>query len=725
MLSEETIYNNVKNNNDKRLIEKFETLRENGTAKLDMKHNKDWFVNRTEKIIPTNIQWLLSLGSKFALPNTRETFPLFKCITDGEQCIQTIEDKEQQEISRAKFVTLIDDHMRKSKMNARDKLILNTVVQCEKYLEANNDIIILNSDKGNKTVAMTKDDYNTKMMDIIKDMCTYRRLKKDPTLSLQNKNNILVEKLYKLNVINLLDKNKLTTRIAIAPRIYGLPKIHKKDMPLRPICSSINSPSYNLSKYIIDILRKLTNDSIYNVRDAREFKNRIDNTRIEDDEILVSFDVVSLFPSIPINLAIKTIDRKWHMLEEHTKIPRELFMDILTFCIKDCRYFKFKDNFYEQNKGMPMGSPISPIIADIVMEELLETTLDQLENKPRLMTKYVDDLFGILKKDQVEITLRTLNAFHRRIQFTLEKEIDNRLPYLDSIIIRRGNMIKLDWYQKPMASGRLINFYSKHPKRIIMNTATNFITRVLDTSNTEFHKNNLSKIKNILLKNDFPYKTINHLIDNVLNKENREKSEPSRKIYQSVEYISGLSERIKHSDIYDKEKYTLAMKTNNTTYKLFNNMKSKLDKLDKSNLVYEIKCNGDETNICQKVYVGTTKTKLRTRLSSHKSDLRTLDKPLNQKTALAAHCAITGHQPDFEKVRILAGENNHTKRYLQEMLHIINTPTEKRINYKTDTDNCAHIYRHTINKYRNNKQKNKIKTVSHRRSKHKQQTTLH
>ncbi|XP_037821221.1 uncharacterized protein LOC119610166 [Lucilia sericata] len=199
MLSEETIYNNVKDDNDKRLIEKFETLRENGTAKLDMKHNKDWFVNRTEKIIPTNIQWLLSLGSKFALPNTRETFPLFKCITDGEQCIQTIEDKEQQEISRAKFVTLIDDHMRKSKMNARDKLILNTVVQCEKYLEANNDIIILNSDKGNKTVAMTKDDYNTKMMDIIKDMCTYRRLKKDPTLSLQNKNNILVEKLYKLN----------------------------------------------------------------------------------------------------------------------------------------------------------------------------------------------------------------------------------------------------------------------------------------------------------------------------------------------------------------------------------------------------------------------------------------------------------------------------------------------------------------------------------------------
>lgn len=140
------------------------------------------------------------------------------------------------------------------------------------------------------------------------------------------------------------------------------------------------------------------------------------------------------------------------------------------------------------------------------------------------------------------------------------------------------------------------------------------------------------------------------------------------------------------------------MKTNNTTRKLFTNTKAKVDKMEKSNLVYEITCNGDDADLCQKVYVGTTKTKLKTRISSHKSDIKNISKSLNQKTALAAHCAITGHQPNLKKVRILTREKNSTKRYMQEMLHIINTPTEKRINYKSDTDNCAHIYRHTINK---------------------------
>lgn len=210
-------------------------------------------------------------------------------------------------------------------------------------------------------------------------------------------------------------------------------------MPLRPICSSINSPSYGLSKYIIDILKNLTNNSTYNVKDAIQFKNKMDNTLIDNDEILVSFDVISLFPSIPVNLAVHIIEKKWFMLEEHTRIPKDLFLDILKFCIIDCRYFKFKDNFYTQNKGMPMGSPISPIIADIVMEELLDTTLNKMEMRPRMMTKYVDDLFGILKTNQVENTLKTLNSFNRQIQFTLEREMDNKLPYLDSLAIRDGN----------------------------------------------------------------------------------------------------------------------------------------------------------------------------------------------------------------------------------------------------------------------------------------------
>ncbi|XP_075170215.1 uncharacterized protein LOC142242513 [Haematobia irritans] len=213
---------------------------------------------------------------------------------------------------------------------------------------------------------MSKDDYKQKMRTILGDMCTYRRLKRDPTSGLQMKNNKLVDKLFNMNILNANEKYKLTSKTATAPRIYGLPKIHKEGTPLRPICSSINSPTYNVSKYISNILKNLTNDSKYNIKDGIEFKERINKQTIKDNELLISFDVISLFPKI------------------------------VTLCIKDSRYFTYDDKIFEQTKGMPMGSPISPIIADIIMEKLLDDSMNKLAKKPRFMTKYVDDIFCII-----------------------------------------------------------------------------------------------------------------------------------------------------------------------------------------------------------------------------------------------------------------------------------------------------------------------------------------
>ncbi|XP_052856687.1 uncharacterized protein LOC128264978 [Drosophila gunungcola] len=82
---------------------------------------------------------------------------------------------------------------------------------------------------------------------------------------------------------------------------------------------------------------------------------------------------------------------------------------------KENRYFKFENNLYTQLKGMPMGSPASPVIADIVMETLLDNTLEKLRRPPRLLTKYVDDLFAIIQEDDIKTTLTMLNSFTNNI----------------------------------------------------------------------------------------------------------------------------------------------------------------------------------------------------------------------------------------------------------------------------------------------------------------------
>ncbi|XP_067614295.1 uncharacterized protein [Eurosta solidaginis] len=699
---EENISNNLKTILKRRQEEKYEKLR-NARNNNFVNNNKreDWFVNKTNVEFPPDVKALLAKGPKFALPVENSKFPLFQYIADGEDLIQTLENKEKQEEARTKFSLLIKDHTATNRKTTLDCAIIDTVKQTRKFLKENDHIKILTSDKGSKTVAMETKEYNERMEDILKDLCTYRIQRQDPTSRLQTKNNNLVDKLFKLDIITKAERNKLVTTTALAPRIYGLPKIHKPGMPLRPICSAVGSPSHGLCKYIVNILKNVTANSVYNVKNTIDFKEKINNTPICDDETLVSFDVVSLFPSVPIQLALDVIREKWAIIKEHTKIPKQIFMEIVTFCIQDNRYFKFNDKIYTQLKGLPMGSPTSPVIADIIMEQLLDTTSKKLGQKPRLFTKYVDDLFAIVNKNEVQNTLDALNSFDSHIKFTTELEEDGKLAYLDSIIIRRENELKVKWYRKPTASGRIINFNSKHPKTMIINTAMGCIRRMLQISDEMYHQEIKNEITLLLKNNDFPDSTIKNLLKRPLIQHQKQNSENTQKtIFKTVSYVPQLSERLAKSDCYNTEKVKIAHKPTNTLKKIFNRTKTKIPTTEKSNLVYKIPCNGNLNEACESIYVGTTKAKLKTRLSQHKSDYKQCHYANFQKTALMTHCAASGHSPNFDAAEILAQEQNYNKRYTLEMLHIINTPTEIRMNYKTDCDGCAHAYRHLLNNNR-------------------------
>ena len=62
--------------------------------------------------------------------------------------------------------------------------------------------------------------------------------------------------------------------------------------------------------------------------------------------------------------------------------------------------------------------------------------------------------------------------------------------------------------------------------------------------------------------------------------------------------------------------------------------------------------------------------------------------------------AVSNHVPDFDNVDIIQKENNYDKRFMLGMLHIVDIPPDKRLNYKTDIDNCSQSYKHLIKKFR-------------------------
>ncbi len=164
---------------------------------------------------------------------------------------------------------------------------------------------------------------------------------------------------------------------------------------------------------------------------------------LEEDEIFISHDVVSLFTDTPIEETLKIIEdrlKRDQTLKERTLLEVSDLMELLRF-ILTTTYFQFQDQIYKQKFGVAMGSPVSPIAVNIFMEWLEEQAIHTAptECKPRLWKRYVDDILEIVKKGSTERLTDHLNQVDptTSIKFTFEEEQEGKIPFLDTMIIRK------------------------------------------------------------------------------------------------------------------------------------------------------------------------------------------------------------------------------------------------------------------------------------------------
>ena len=181
--------------------------------------------------------------------------------------------------------------------------------------------MVLRADKGRASVVMDTSTYHAKISSLIENG-PYQLLSKDATDRLTPK---LSEKLLTLKRSGHLTEavyNKIRPRHKQPPRIYGLPKIHNADVPLRPIVSYVNTFAHDLSAYLGNILSPLTGSSDFTVNNSAHFVSTISRETTLDNEIMVSFDVESLFTNVPIDAAVEASLQKLEddpSLENRTK----------------------------------------------------------------------------------------------------------------------------------------------------------------------------------------------------------------------------------------------------------------------------------------------------------------------------------------------------------------------------------------------------------------------
>nr|XP_054925874.1 uncharacterized protein LOC129384453 [Dermacentor andersoni] len=280
-------------------------------------------------------------------------------------------------------------------------------------LQANTAIVILPPDKGNATVLIDTAVYKNKMLALLNDQDTYVRLTRDPTLKVQRDFQTLLADVFRFVAPERKSLYfKLLCHNGAAPALYGLPKVHKPNVPLRPIvdytrsplyklsaylhqllaplvgkssthvsnsCDFIEkvlpkvhkpnvplrpivdytrSPLYKLSAYLLQLLAPLVGKSSTHVSNSCDFIEKVCDVSLDDDEVMVSFDVVSLFTSIPTDLGVEACTSALESdrtLSDRSPIDVPDLKRLLCFCLGNM-YFCFDKVFYRHAAGTRLSS---------------------------------------------------------------------------------------------------------------------------------------------------------------------------------------------------------------------------------------------------------------------------------------------------------------------------------------------------------------------------------
>ena len=135
----------------------------------------------------------------------------------------------------------------------------------------------------NCTVILNRTDYYEKLLLLLKDEITYKAIKQDRTKSIERRLNAFIFDLLKRDRITKQQYYFLRSSDSCAPRLYRLPKVHRKDFPMRPIVSFTNSPLYNLYKYLSKLLSPLVGKTEFTVKNSYQFPDLLKNVNVESN----------------------------------------------------------------------------------------------------------------------------------------------------------------------------------------------------------------------------------------------------------------------------------------------------------------------------------------------------------------------------------------------------------------------------------------------------------
>jgi hypothetical protein len=640
--------NNFRSKERERLKEKGRRIgwreEENETA-----GNKKRVVILGDTKISEEEEKFLSLGYKFKVSKMK--VDITELVYETEEALQEIEDIEKRKKMRKRMVALVNNVPKKNKTNLKEE-------ERKGMLQIRNrkDIVIEQADKGGAVVVMEKNWYKMKLEELNDN--TYEEL-----------GNISEVENIKMKVIEECKKKGFKKWIREKGRIpvmKGFPKIHKKVLKLRPVLDckdNFMEGIENKIKTIAEVLREMqVSKRVVNSKEVIELLNNLG--RRPEATVMFSIDVKSMFPSLNRSEILNQID----LLMENRKIEEwnKGKLKKALRCVWDCNIFTLGDKVMRAKEGLIIGSCISPVLADIIMNKWECEVLEKGGDRLMLFCRYVDDCLGIWKgtKRQLKTFVEDLEDRAKGISLEIEIEDEKKLNFLDMTIEKTlDGEFKTSWYQKECAAG----IYCHKRSDVDDWTKNNFISNMENRIKFISKQKNadLNKFWNQLKENGYTEKDREVIIDfrnrmeSKAKDEKEEEEKKKRRKWYGIESGGIITEKIKH--LLRKEGVKTYRRGGNRILDIVRKKTKRKINEGTRGVVYKVRCTQ-----CDQVYIGETKKTLGERLRQHQDDVRLM----RENNAIFRHVFEHSHNIDWEGATIIEQEERLIIRKWKEARRI-------------------------------------------------------
>ena len=345
---------------------------------------------------------------------------------------------------------------------------------------------------------------------------------------------------------------------AIPPRLYRVIKARKpeKNYPMRTIVSTIETTPYGTSKYLVEIIQPTLSKTKHRVMNSASFVNEAATWETTQEDIQVSYDVINLYPSIPIDKAIivliDTLNNDLDYLNTRTKLTLTDIHKLTELCLSQS-YFLYENKIRLLENAGPIGLSLMVVLSESYLQHLERKAIAEaltIQIQPKTFKRYVGDSPARFpSKHQPNTFQEILNKQDPTIQYIIEYENGNKsLNFLDINITKTINS-KYEF--KVHRRKAITNIYIKPTSCIEPNTIKSVFKGFLHRAHSICIKEREKFLMDIFLENGHTKQLWKNLVvghSNKKNNKNNHENSTQNRDYTNLKklpWIPNISPKIK------------------------------------------------------------------------------------------------------------------------------------------------------------------------------------